>query len=212
MRWLCAVLPFAMGGCQPVGARETNIPTMKVEYAQGDSAAVIARWTRACDAKGCADRYAVSWRVGGVTGVMREITRLADTAMVARPAFGDSLVVTIAVTPIRRGLSGAVRMASAVVRNPDTPPPPVDSLRADTLDVLAAELDSFPVISVRDTLGHSSGTFAPGEGTVLCGLSRNRYTGEIRLFIPADAPEGADEYLAMVCERARQSFQWERGG
>lgn len=89
--------------------------------------------------------------------------------------------------------------------------PVVAPISAESLAVLA-EVDSFPVIVARDTLGRSAGTLNVGESAVLCGLARNRYTGEIRIFIPADAPIGADEYLAAVCERARVSYAAERSG
>lgn len=212
MRFFCAVFSFlVLAACGSADAKTTDRPTLTVEYFQQDSARVIARWARPCDSKGCADMYRVQW-VAGAASRLRNTAALADTLLVSRPTVGDSLVATVAVTSVRRSLFGATRTVSAVVRNPDASPPAVDSLRADTLSALAAEIDSFPVIAIRDTLGRSSGTFTVGEGTVLCGLSRNRYSGEVRIVVPADAPPDADAVLALVCERARQSFAAERAG
>lgn len=75
-----------------------------------------------------------------------------------------------------------------------------------------AEQDSFPVIVARDTLGRSSGTYEVGADITICALARNRFTGEVRVFVPADAPAEADTLLARVCERARQSYAAERAG
>lgn len=209
MKFLCLLLPVLIG-CGRVEASTTDLPTLTVEM-QADSARVIARWSRPCDSRGCADSYRVQWTAGPASR-LRNTAALADTLFVTRPAIGDSLVATVAVTSARRGITGATRTATATVRNPDAPPPAVDSLRTDTLTTLAAEIDSFPVIVARDTLGRSAGTFKVREGTVLCGLSRNRYTNEVRVFVPADAPVGADEYLGTVCEKARQSYASERAG
>jgi hypothetical protein len=90
-------------------------------------------------------------------------------------------------------------------------PKPQPVISADSAAKLA-EADSFPVIVARDTLGRTSGEFRPNDGMILCGLSRNRYNGEVRIFIPADAPVGADEFLASVCERARVLYAAERSG
>lgn len=213
MKLLCLFLAlFAVAACGRADAATTDLPMLTVDFVQADSARVIAKWARPCDAKGCADAYRVQWSAGALTRA-RTITVVADTYFVARPAVGDSLLVSVVVTSIRRGIVGSTRTSTTVVRNPDAPPPAVDSLRTDTLTLAErAELDSFPVIAVRDTLGRSSGTFAPGDGTVLCGLARNRYTGDVRLYVPADAPPEADAFLERVCERARMAFVFERAG
>lgn len=113
---------------------------------------------------------------------------------------------------MKRLLAGLAAMttAAALWLSPGVRKKAPAPVNADSL-MLAAEVDSFPVIVARDTLGRSAATLRVGEGTVLCGLARNRYTGEIRLYIPADAPVGADEYLATVCERARLLYAAERG-
>lgn len=179
---------------------------------QSDSAHIVATWKRPCDAKGCADAFRVQWTANAVPR-QRNTSALADTLVVARPSIGDSLFVAIAVTSMRRGLVGATRTANTVVRNPDAPPPPVENLQADTLlQAFAAERDSFPVMVARDTLGRSSGAYEVGTEALVCALARNRYTGEVRILVPADAPAEADTVLARVCERARQSYAAERAG
>ena len=217
MRVICLVLSlFALGACGRADASTTSLPTLAVEYVQTDSARVIATWRRPCDARGCADSYRVQWTAGAVSR-LRNTGALAETLFVARPAFGDSLVVTVAVTALRRGLSGVTRTSSATVRNPDAPPPPVDSLRVDTAALrlqLAeiAQLDSYPVIVPRDTLGRSAATLAVGDSIPLCALSRNRYTGIVTILVPGDAPAWADTLLARTCERARTAYEAERSG
>lgn len=212
LRFLCLLLPF-LAACGRAGATETNVVTLSVEWAQGDSARVIARWSRPCDSKGCADSYRVQWTAGAIART-RTIPALADTLWMARPAIGDSVVATVAVTSLRRGLAGLTRSASAVVRNPDAPPPPVDSLRADTLSVYeAAMLDSFPEIVVRDSLGRTGYTgYKVGETIVLCAMSRNRYTGEVRSLIPMEAPPEADSMIDEHCALARALYASERDG
>lgn len=212
LRFLCLLLPF-LAACGRADARETNVVSLAVEWTQGDSARVIARWSRPCDAKGCADSYRVQWAAGAIART-RNTPALLDTLWVAKPAIGDSLTATVAVTSLRRGLAGPTRTASAVIRNPDAPPPPVDSLRADTLSVYeAAMLDSFPEIAVRDSLGRTGYTgYKVGETIVLCAVSRNRYTGEVRSLIPMDAPPDADSLTDQRCALARASYAAERDG
>jgi hypothetical protein len=132
MRFLCGLLSiFALAACGRADAKTTDRPSLTVEYFQQDSARVIARWARPCDSKGCADSYRVQWTAGAVTRTVTKTVPI-DTLRVLRPAVGDSLSVSVSVTSVRRAISGASRSAAALVRNPDAPPPPVDSLRADT--------------------------------------------------------------------------------
>jgi hypothetical protein len=70
---------------------------------------------------------------------------LVDTLRLLRPAIGDSLTVAVSVTSLRRGIGGPERLTSVVVRNPDAPPPPVDSLRTDTL-TFAERADSLRTV------------------------------------------------------------------
>jgi hypothetical protein len=209
MKLLCLLLPFLFA-CGHADASSTNTPTLTVEF-QSDSARVIARWSRPCDAKGCADSYRVQWTARDVSR-LRNTAALADTLWVPRPAIGDSLVATVAVTSVRRGITGATRTATATVRNPDAAPPAVDSLRTDTLSALAAELDSFPTLVVRDSLGRKGAALAVGDSVLLCAMSRNRYTGEVVTFVSADAPAGEEYKIDRACEHARQSYAEERDG
>lgn len=217
---LAATLAGAASGCSKAKAEGADAavaaPTVTVEYLQApraDSARVIARWARPCDPKGCADGFRVQW-TAGATALLRNTAALADTLMLARPPVGDSIVATVAVTAVRRGLPSSTRSTMTVVRNPDLPPPPVDSLRTDTLSYEAALRDTFPVDVVRDSLGQKVVALylRVGESPTLCTLSRSRYTGEVRIMLPSEAPPEADAYLAAHCEVARQLFAFERDG
>lgn len=115
-------------------AADTEIG-LRVEYFQQDSARVIAKWAPGRDAKGQTDSYAVRWASGST---QRNVTKAvtADTFKIRRPAINDSALVTVAVTGIRRGVPSASAVTAQVwVKNPDAPPPPVDSLKMDTMYV-----------------------------------------------------------------------------
>jgi hypothetical protein len=214
IRWLMAVcftVMAAVGTAAFLSASGPLDPVIRVEY-QGDSALFIARWNRPCDSRGCAESYVTRWAVGDVARPQRTRTIAIDSLWTARPAPGRSLTVNLSLQSIRRGLLSSTRTASRTISTADAPPPPVDSLVIDTLAAQAAELDSFPTIAIRDTLGRREATLRVGESTVLCALSRNRYTGVVYILVPADAPASADAYLDTVCERARQSFAGERSG
>lgn len=211
MRFLCLLLPFLVG-CGRVEASTTDMPTLTVEM-QADSARVIATWRRPCDSRGCADSYRVQWNVRDAAR-LRNTSALADTLWVPRPAIGDTLVATVAVTSLRRGITSATRIATAVVRNPDAPPPAVDSLRTDTLTSLAqlAFEDSFPAVVIRDQFGRRTGYVVEGIRWQLCALARNRYTGEAVLLVDPSYDESTMTGLVNRCEGARVSFQAERDG
>jgi hypothetical protein len=204
MRFLCLLLPFLIG-CSRVEASTTDLPTLTVEM-QADSARVIATWRRPCDAKGCADAYTVRFEAGSLSRT-RRITVLADTFFVTRPAVGDSTLVSVVVTSLRRGIAGATRTATATIRNPDAPPPAVDSLRTDTLSALAAERDSFPTIAVRDSLGRTDFKGYPVNVPILlCAMERNRYTGAVRM-LGGESVDADGE-----CAQALRSYAAERSG
>lgn len=211
MRFLCVLIPFLLAACGQAGARETNMPSLTVEYVQADTARVIARWSRPCDSKGCADSYRVQW---GASAAVKLLTRTADTAYFPRPAIGDTAVVTVAVTSVRRNIVGATRTATAVLRNPDAPPPAVDSLRADTLTAYeAALLDTFPAIAIRDSMGRRENhAVKVGESFILCALSRNRYTGEAVVMLSDESSPEDQDRTAEACEHARAMFEAERDG
>lgn len=173
MRFLCLLLPFLVS-CGRADARETNPVSLVVEFVQGDSARVIARWSRPCDGKGCADSYRVQWVAGAIARTTnRPVT--VDTLRVIRPAIGDSLAVSVTVTSLRRGIAGPARTASVVVRNPDAPPPPVDSLRADTTNYAEA------ADSLRTEFFTTDGVQLLGPVTMLEGDS---ILAVARLFLP----------------------------
>lgn len=197
-------------------AREPAAPSLAVEQ-QGDSMRVVAAWKPACNPLGCSDAARIEWRVNQFVVATRTRATTADTLWHRAPPYGDSLRVVVTVTAIRRGISGEARSASAWLVRRDAPPPPVDSLRVDTLALrLALEQaaidDSFPVIAVRDTLGRSSGDLPLGMALNLCALSRNRYTGRVTIMVPPDAPAWADTSEARRCELARTRYEAERSG
>jgi hypothetical protein len=202
MRFLCLLLPF-LAGCSTADAATKAMPSIAVEIV-GDSARLIARWSRPCDDRGCADAYSVRWN----GSIPRFRTDRADTSTWKMPAAGDSLTVRVDIQSIRRGVSGAVRSATTTLRTPDAPPPPVDSLRVDTLDVQAALLDSFPSTTqriLRSELG-------VGDSTFICALAKNRYTGRVRIVVD---PSWNNEEVAEVnlrCEILRRGLETERDG
>lgn len=141
-----AVLLAALGVGVVSTLATAKVPTLRVEYFQTDSARIIAKWAKACDNKGCADAYEVTWVMPSPGGDVRREVRgraaLVDTFKVQRPALGaPSLVATVSVVSVRRGLKGPARSASVTVASAaDAPPPPVDSLRVDT--TVASRIDS----------------------------------------------------------------------
>lgn len=135
--WVTAILvaacsiPF-LGGM--LFAADASV-RMSVEFFQADSARVIARWAPGRDAKGATDAYSVRWTSGSASRAVLK-TATADTFNVMRPAFNDSALVTVAVVGMRRGvLSADTVRASLWVKNPDSRPPGIDSLKIDTLSV-----------------------------------------------------------------------------
>jgi hypothetical protein len=124
---------LALVSCRVADAAPPDTPQLSVEYYQADSARVIARWNKPCDGKGCAEGYDVRWTVGAVVGAVKRTLALADTTRTKRPTYGDSTLASVSVTTIRRNLNGQARTASIYIRNPDSPPPPVDTLKVDTI-------------------------------------------------------------------------------
>lgn len=188
-------------------------PTLAVEVVS-DSARIIARWTKACDSKGCADSYRVQWAVNGVT-VTRATTALADTFFMALPPVGTAQPVTVTVAAVRRDLVGPARSATIPVQNVDAPPPPVDSLRIDTLAYEAAQRDTFPTEVLRDSLGQQVAALdlRLGEAHTLCKLARSRYDAtDVRIIVPEDATTAEEEFIVTMCATARRVYAGERSG
>lgn len=209
MRFLCLLFPFLLASCGRADAAATNVPTLTAEV-QGDSTRVVARWTRPCDAKGCADRYRViwQWRTGA-----RDVTATTDTMWYATPRIGDTLAVSVTVHAVRRGIEAAPRSAQTVLRNPDTSPPPVDSLRVDTLSIEAALLDSFPAEVTRTENGYEGLALLLAERHALCRLARNRYDWrDVRIVVDPSWTDREIEEVNQRCERARALFIAERDG
>jgi hypothetical protein len=212
--WTCV----AFASCGHAGAAVADAPSgtprLLVERVGPDSARVIARWAAACDAKGCADAYGLTWTAGGVTVRTMRVVGLTDTVRVLLPAVGDSVGVVVAVTANRRGQMGPTRSAALWVVNRDAPPPGVDSLKVDT----TAVVDSFPETAwtLRDVTGANvaDGTLsaAVGDSLPLCLLARNVFSGEVVLIF--DPATTALERAAVLtaCEPARRAVLSERSG
>jgi hypothetical protein len=109
--------------------------------------------------------------------------------------------------------AGVTLTATAVWLSPGKTkkPRPSSPISADSARELAL-LDSFPVIAVRDTAGRLSGTMQVGQEQLLCAMSRNRYTGEVRILVAAEAPPETDSLVTERCEVARQLYAQERSG
>lgn len=214
IRLLTAAL-LVLGAGYLYAANPTS-PTLRPVQV-GDSVRVVATWRNPCDARGCADSTRVTWRAGTAPPLTRTLARTADTLWLKAPAWGDSVRVAIEVSTIRRRLVSDLRTASVMVRRLDAPPPPVDSLRVDTLELrrqLAAIAlrDSFPSVAIRDTLGGRSGSIPVGGSLELCVIGRNRYTGTVAVITDVTWPEDVSNAVERRCERARAAYATERGG
>lgn len=209
-------------GVQQALALDSPLPTLSYTVA-GDSVKIVARWTVPCDERGCADRMSAQWTAGAGNTVIRNsgwpvpagataATVQSDSVTIARPIYPATTTVTVRVTAQRRNLSSAAKTASVTVTTSDQPPPAPGTIefRVDTLDPgYAALRDSFPRIAVRRADG-SARAVAYGETVQFCVVGRNRYTGEVALFIPApNAP--ADSVAAYLnnCEPARVRYATE---
>lgn len=144
---------FAARAATPTG------PTFRVIERQ-DSVRVIASWKHACDLRGCADSTRVAWSVGAIVHPLRHTRGTSDTITIPQPAWGDSVLVTVTVTPLRRQQFGASRQTTLKLTTPDAPPPPVDSL---VIDTLTAHADSGR-LELYDDAGHLLGGTGDGQG------------------------------------------------
>lgn len=201
----------AFTSCNKASANEAPAGFV-VETYKEDSLRVIGRWAKSCDTRGCADAYNTRWTVGTFTKASTKAAT-ADTVFVAKPAFGDSLMASLSVAAVRRNVISATRTASTWLRNPDAAPPPVDSLKVDTLAVAeAAFLDSFPEWVAR--LSTQSQTMQVYEQPQVCNMRRNRFTGEAVLFAPMElqGDSARSAQYEQTCEPVRKAFELERGG
>jgi hypothetical protein len=97
---------------------------------------VAATWNPACDALGCADRYAIAWQLSTAEVPLRRdtITGTETAVTVAGPLPGDTLVVTLTLRAQRRGLWSPPASASITIVGPaDAPPPAPGDIKLDTL-------------------------------------------------------------------------------
>lgn len=200
---LAAVVAVALGAA----ANAATPAVALTASAAGDSVRVVATWRLGCDALGCGDSARVAWEVRGAARRTLVTAAAADTLWIPLPAWRDSAVVVVRVATMRRGLASAMETDTLIVRRPDAPPPPPDSLRLDTIARRiareeAAFRDSFPVAIVRDTMGLSEGRVMVGRTLPLCVFSRNRYTGQLVHILPYHASDNARVEHQRRCERA----------
>jgi hypothetical protein len=204
MRFLCLLFPLLLSSCSSADAKNSNLPRLEVTYQNDSTVLVKASWSRPCDSKGCADSYRVVWNN---SDVRKTITVQRDSTIYRLPVFPDSSLVTISVTSIRRGILGTSRTSSLYIKNPDSPPPPVDSLRVDTLNIEEALLDSFPLVTQRILRSE----FGVGDSTFICALAKNRYTGRVRIVIDPSWINSEVEEVNVKCEILRKGLETERG-
>ncbi len=234
---LCAAAALLFS-CSLIAARPTppstppatTSPTLRIALLAGDSVLVIASWGRGCDGLGCPDTWRSRWRAGTAPDVVRTRTVPHDSLRLAWPTFGDSTLVRLAVESVRRGIpSGWSPDAGLVLTRSDAAPPVPDSVLMRRADSLAL-VDSFPDFALRPALRWQYGTTmagvlaaAPfhaddthtalhdaGYQGVTCGLARNRYTGEVRILLPAGGTPEDDARRRSECAAAAASYAAER--
>ena len=204
MKFLCLLLPFLISACGRASASESNVISLS-SFQQGDSTRVIASWKRPCDSRGCAESYKVIWRF---RNGFKTTTNLSDTVWYATPRIGDTLLVSVTIHSIRRNLESPPRSAQIILRNVDSSPPPVDSVRVDT----TFTVDSFPVEVSRMANGMKEATLAVGDTTFICRLARNVFTGQVLIVVDPSWTDREVEEVNQRCEQARVSYQNERDG
>jgi hypothetical protein len=143
-----AVALFALTGCRTADAADTL--AWGRSYAVADSLVVPVSWKPACNALGCADAYRVTWAIATngtrtpesrdntpASAVLRDVTVLVprDSVRVALPEIGMPRTICIYVVAVRRGLASEARSACRTIESPDAPPPAVDSIRWDSLNI-----------------------------------------------------------------------------
>jgi hypothetical protein len=211
---LAALLLIAAGAAFTV-ARPSARP-LRIAVLSDDSATVVATWSASN-----ADSVRVVWSGMVSRTLVATGSRRVDTVRVARGAADASITVTV--TPVRAWRVGAVRTATVVV-TARVVPPTIDSLSIDTTLTRAerdaaiyeaALADTFPVGVTRraDLLaGDAAGVIAVGDTVQLCALARNRFTGEVVVFIEFDLPQALADAVRTKCEPARAQMQSERAG
>jgi hypothetical protein len=220
LAFYAAVIVMLFAGCTTAGASESAQLALTATV-QGDSARVVATWRPSCDRRGCAETYRVDVTRGDLPRPTKTTAGLTDTTWLAAPAWGDSVRVTVAVIPVRRGITGQARTASLWLKRPDAPPAPVDSLSIDTIPLTpqqaravrdAAVADSYPVWELMDTTGAPNPIVAPGAQLQWCIAARNRYDGSVHLITPDTLSFSEYTQHVQSCERARAAYAARRSG
>ena len=206
MMRLASLAVIVMAATVAAVAPQSTARVSLAVQAVGDSVRVIATWTPRCDALGCPDRYRVEWTPRGAMAAPRTVAQPIDTTFVVAPALGDSVRVTVTVVALRRALSSPAITGSVMIRTRDAAPPPVDSLRVDTLDAM---LDSFPVAVARDTAGNAVFALPVNGDALVCMLARNRYKGGVTIMV---GPDDDGDTVAARCQRAAAQYASERSG
>ena len=170
---------------------------------QGDSLRAVARWAAACDARGCPDRFLVTWLVNGTARPVRTLTRRIDTLWLPVPPWGDSVRVSASIIAERRSLASPVRSASRTYRRPDAAPPAVESLMIDSARV--ALTDSISRLTLRAVSGERNVTTLPLGQVQWCTLGLNRYTGTVQVVLDPALPHEQRMQLERDCEPARRA-------
>lgn len=80
------------------------------------------------------------------------------------------------------------------------------SKSTDLASRLTVSPDSYPVISIRDEFGKTSGKMFVGDTRTLCALSKNIFTNQVMILIPSDASDIEEQRTADHCEVARQKY------
>ena len=102
-----------------------------------DSITAVASWQPKCDALGCPDSYRITWLVNGVAQPSRTATATRDSVRVLRAPCPSNTIAQVSIVALRRGLPSSGAMISRTIPCLDAAPPPVDSLKIDTLNVFA---------------------------------------------------------------------------
>lgn len=114
---------------------------------QADSQRVISVAFPKCDAGGCPDQYKYVWVVNGV--VTRTITRPGprDTTYAKLAPCPSNTIVQVTGVAMRRGLGIVGVSSTRILLCKDVPPPPLDSIKIDTVNVWmgALRVDSIPL-------------------------------------------------------------------
>lgn len=211
-----AVVSSSLSGCRRADAAPANNAPSLSAVQVGDSVRVVARWSNPCDARGCADSVRVQWSHKTAALPVRHSRQNADTLFAALPDWGDSATVGVSVAGVRRGLVGAPRIASLVIRRADLAPPIVDTLRVDTLGMVdaierAAELDSFPLVVIREATDAGL-PFYVGGSRQLCAIGRNRYTGRVAILVEYAVTDAEAIRVGEACAAAARQYDTERAG